>query len=445
MGMIIVIKKNRWIYNTLKGYLTSNKIVHLCGQRRTGKTTLFQTLSQDLPDSEYIFIKENQDIYEIIKYINSSQNEIFFLDEITNIKNIELLNYLYDECIRVKNKKIFITSTNSLEIYLMKDDILADRVETIPIYPLTLSEYVDVVLDKENYDKNDYLDYITTGGFFTQFTGKEQIDFIIESFYKSISRFDNIPMSKEELKASILNIMIKLTWESSFIPRDIINLVDNKKINHIQKEIIINQFNLDPDFQFIYYNFSNVVEYLLNMGIVKFIPDLSGIDGKFILINIPIQFYLYGEILKELESFNIDTSQFNIVFWGKLFENIMIISSSIQTNYEQFCYNRHNEGELDDILIDNNTIYLLEYKSNINFNPDKVKNFIFDDKNKLNEIKELSGVDNIERYYVYPGKTDKSKKLYNNLEISKIINKYELNKLSNENIDKVNLGGFGWE
>lgn len=440
-----MIKKNRWVYNTLKEQLSSDKIVHLCGQRRTGKTTLFQILSRDTPNSEYIFIRENQDIYEIINYINNSQNQIFFLDEITNIKNIELLNYLYDECIRVKNKKIFITSTNSLEIYLMKDDILADRVETIPIYPLTLLEYVDVILDEEKYDKNDYLDYITTGGFFTQFSGKEQIDFIIESFYKSISRFSNISISKEELKASILNIMIKLTWESSFAPKDIINLVDNNKINHIQKEIILNQFNLDTNFEFIYYNFSNVVEYLVNMRVVKFIPDLSGIDGKFMLINIPIQFYLYGEIIKELELLNINTSQFNIVFWGKLFENIMIISNSIQNNYEQFCYNRHNEGELDDILIDNNKIYLLEYKSNINFNPDKVKNFIFEDKDKLNEIKELSGVNSIERYYVYPGKTDKSRKLYNNLEISKTINKSELSKLSNEGVDKIDLGGFEWE
>lgn len=70
--------KSRWKLKELKSKLNSNKIVHLCGQRRTGKTTLFQELNNITNDSEYILIKEDQDTRELIEYINNSVNKIFF-------------------------------------------------------------------------------------------------------------------------------------------------------------------------------------------------------------------------------------------------------------------------------------------------------------------------------------------------------------------------------
>ena len=442
-----MIKKNRWIYKELKKEINNERIVHLCGQRRTGKTTLFQELNRDTPNSEYIFIKENQDIYDIMDYINNSQNQIFFLDEITNIKNIELLNYLYDECIRVHNKKIFITSTNSLEIYLMRNSILADRVYTIPIYPLGLPEYVDVILDKESYNRKDYIEFINCGGFFTEFDGKQQIDFIINSFYRSITKVNDNIMDKEELRLSILNIMIKLVWDNSFIPDRIEKLVDNRKINSIQQKIIEKEFNISKDTQLIYYNFSKTVEYLLNMGIIKFIPDISGMNGKFILLNIPIQIYLYREITNELNKNRIETSQFNISFWGKIFENIMITSNSIQTNYKQFCYDRGIHGEVDDILRENNNLYLLEYKSNPNFQINGHENFIFANKEEENKIREIVEIQNIYKLYVYPGITQKEKNLFNNLEINRLVNTSKLHTILNDNTSQeiaTNKGMF-WE
>lgn len=240
-------------------------------------------------------------------------------------------------------------------------------------------------------------------------------------------------MDKEELRLSILNIMIKLVWDNSFIPYRIEKLVDNRKINSIQQKIIEKEFNISKDTQLIYYNFSKTVEYLLNMGIIKFIPDISGINGKFLLLNIPIQIYLYRKIINELNKNRIETSQFNISFWGKIFENIMITSNSIQTNYKQFCYDRGIHGEVDDILIENNNLYLLEYKYNPNFQINGHENFIFANKEEENKIRKIVEIQNIHKLYVYPGITQKEKNLFNNLEINRLINTSKLHTILNDN------------
>lgn len=425
--------KSRWKLEELKRKLNSNKIVHLCGQRRTGKTTLFQELNNITKDSEYILIGEDQDTRELIEYINNSVNKIFFLDEITRVNNLEILNYLYDECIRIYNKKIFITSTNSLEIYLIGSSILAGRVETIPIYPMGIDEYVDVILNKKDYNRDDYIKYLENGGFFTEYTGKEQIEFIIESFYHSIINTGNTNFTKEEVRTSIVTILIKLVWEETLGMGESLELIQSRKTSDVQNDVISNEFfnrNYKP---INVYTFNKIVDMLISMNIIKTIPPLGGIGGKFIVMNIPIQIYLYNIIIDQFKQLNIDYGQFNINFWGRLFEVIMISSNIANNSYFQYSY-RTNKGELDDILVNADAIYLIEYKSNPKYQKLNNENYIF--KN-LDSLSTFIGNMKIETLYVYPGPTQYSEKLYNNIEFLDFARKGQLKKLIEMNSQEI--------
>lgn len=87
---------------------------------------------------------------------------MFFLDEIQNVDNFEVIvNSLRAS---VKNISIFITGSNSKMLSDELSTVLSGRYVLFNISPLTYKEYIELTW-KEAYDMNNFWDYAKCVGF----------------------------------------------------------------------------------------------------------------------------------------------------------------------------------------------------------------------------------------------------------------------------------------
>lgn len=88
-------------YKDVLDYLnsSSDKILAVSGLRRTGKTVLLSQLFLELTEDkcDFILVGDNEPIENIIKHIDNSNKNIFLIDEVTRIRNIDDMSILYDK------------------------------------------------------------------------------------------------------------------------------------------------------------------------------------------------------------------------------------------------------------------------------------------------------------------------------------------------------------
>lgn len=137
----------RQIVNKIKEQVAkSDKVVVLLGGRQTGKTTL---LKNTFPDATYINLEKSnyietfnsrdlQRIRSVFIQEGKSGNNLLILDEVQRLDDPGLISKLiYDE---LKDIKLIISGSSSLEIANKASESLAGRKNLIEMYPLTFQE-----------------------------------------------------------------------------------------------------------------------------------------------------------------------------------------------------------------------------------------------------------------------------------------------------------------
>lgn len=126
--------------------LNSNKVNVLIGGRQIGKTTV---LKETFPEAVYINIEKSNyievfnsrnldDIKSIIKQEDKNNSNLLILDEVQRLDNPGIVaKLMFDE---IKDLKIIISGSSSLEIANKASESLAGRKNLIEMYPLTLQE-----------------------------------------------------------------------------------------------------------------------------------------------------------------------------------------------------------------------------------------------------------------------------------------------------------------
>lgn len=185
----------RKIYNELVGQVNTKPIVVLTGMRRSGKTTLFKKIYEDIKSDNKVFLDLdnvlNQQIFSEPDFnniwknlsefnIHQNQKAYIFLDEIQAMPQaVKVAKYLYDHY----NVKFFITGSSSFYLKNLFPESLAGRKIAFELYPLDFDEFLhfkqktrkqyDKFEDKEKYKsavryelyQKYYDEYLNYGGF----------------------------------------------------------------------------------------------------------------------------------------------------------------------------------------------------------------------------------------------------------------------------------------
>ena len=166
----------------IRGFYNSDMIKVITGIRRCGKSSLLETIIEELKESDIKEkniieikldkrpnknIKTAEQLDKLIEtYINDNDFKYIFLDEIQNVNGFEEVIESYRN---EKNYSIFITGSNS---YLLSGKLitkLTGRKIEIEMLPLNFYEYIDMkrFLNIEEKDSiyEEFNEYIREGGF----------------------------------------------------------------------------------------------------------------------------------------------------------------------------------------------------------------------------------------------------------------------------------------
>lgn len=154
-----------------------NLIKVITGVRRSGKSTLLLQFKDYLTNSgidkdniiymsfesaEWYDIKNYRDLYNYIKSKYNGKKLYLLLDEVQNIEEWEkaVNSFLVDI-----DADIYVTGSNANLLSSELTTLLAGRVYTVQIYPLSFAEYIQIYPFKNNEDKYKMFDkYLKFGG-----------------------------------------------------------------------------------------------------------------------------------------------------------------------------------------------------------------------------------------------------------------------------------------
>ena len=154
-----------------------NLIKVITGVRRSGKSTLLLQFKDYLTNSgidkdniiymsfesaEWYDIKNYIDLYNYIKSKYNGKKLYLLLDEVQNIEELEkaVNSFLVDI-----DADIYVTGSNANLLSSELTTLLAGRVYTVQIYPLSFAEYIQIYPFKNNEDKYKMFDkYLKFGG-----------------------------------------------------------------------------------------------------------------------------------------------------------------------------------------------------------------------------------------------------------------------------------------
>lgn len=178
-----IFKREKYL-SKIRGFYFANDLIKvITGIRRSGKSTLMETISSELVQKgvdsiNIIYINLDKRGYKNIKTADSLEsliesktkniqgNKFLFIDEIQNVKDFELvINSFREE----GDFSIFITGSNS---YLLSGELvtkLTGRYIEFEIFPLTFDEYLEMKKFYSISTKPDLMlelnEYIVNGGF----------------------------------------------------------------------------------------------------------------------------------------------------------------------------------------------------------------------------------------------------------------------------------------
>ncbi len=208
-----IFKREKYL-SKIRGFYFANDLIKvITGIRRSGKSTLMESISNELTQKGvkntnivyinldkrgYKNIKTAKDLESLIESCtkNIKGNKYLFIDEIQNVKDFEpVINSFREE----EDFSIFITGSNS---YLLSGELvtkLTGRYVEFEIFPLTFDEYLEMKKFYSLSTKSDLMlelnGYILSGGFprslfFENLADKKNyiLSLVKEIFEKDIKR-----------------------------------------------------------------------------------------------------------------------------------------------------------------------------------------------------------------------------------------------------------------
>jgi len=213
----------------LKPFIDVKIVKILAGIRRSGKSTIFEMLKQELLsrgiDKNHIITRkysgedydkkfDSTKMYQELKsQIVDNKKYYFILDELQEIVGWEkVVNTLLEDY----NTDIYVTGSNSK---LMSSEIstyLTGRYITIPVYTLSFEEYLSFKNNSQKSIKEHLQDYIRYGGFPLTASGNfdEKTTYaIVEDIYNSVV-LNDITRSHKIADIDLFNRVVRFVIEN---------------------------------------------------------------------------------------------------------------------------------------------------------------------------------------------------------------------------------------
>lgn len=327
---------------------TSHKVIVIYGARQVGKTTLINSIIENLDKKT---IKVNADILQYNTIFSSrnlqsmmeviDDNEVLFIDEAQNINDIGInIKILYDS---LPNLKIIVTGSSSFELANKIKEPLTGRTNTFHLYPISLGELRQTHSPFEL--KNNLEDYLRYGMYPEIRTIKSNInkeshlrELVSAYLYKDILKLSNIKHSDK------IHKLLKL------LAFQIGSLVS---IHELSKQLKMSHETV-----------SSYID-LLEKGFIIF--RLSGYSGnlrKEVTKMDKIYFYDLGVRNMLMENFNPLEFRHDK---GALWENFLIIERIKRGHYKKefsnkYFWRTYSGAELDYIEESNSNLNGYEFK-----------------------------------------------------------------------------------
>lgn len=208
-------------------YLDKPIIKVITGMRRVGKSTILQSLKNELLSKkikqkniiwinkeslEFDFIKDYNHLYKYVKtnLADVKGNKYLFIDEIQEISNWEkAVASIFTE----KMADIILTGSNAHILSSELATYISGRYVEIPIYPLTFSEFLLFSKNKQLTTEENFKYYLKYGGLpaVNIFVDEEAVDNYLNSIINTVLLKDVIKRNKirdvELLERLVLYLM----------------------------------------------------------------------------------------------------------------------------------------------------------------------------------------------------------------------------------------------
>lgn len=268
-----MVKRN--LINDIKLYLDRREYIAIVGPRQAGKTTFLEILQDYIvenldvsknsiavitfEDRKLLFQFENEPVDFVKSYIPQNNKKTFYLmiDEFQYSKEGgQKLKLIYDT---VKNLKIIITGSSSLEIRTQIGKFMVGRILSFNIYPFSFSEYLSFKnpkLLKIYNEKNQILKSFFSGNIIHNFQNKQDAfstEYLI--IYEEYCIWGGYPAvaltSNQKIKLKILSEIL-----NNYLLKDIhtlLDIVNDKNLLNLSKRLAVQTGNI-----IVYKNLSNV-------------------------------------------------------------------------------------------------------------------------------------------------------------------------------------------
>lgn len=229
----------RKVEKEISPHIKSKKAIILTGMRRTGKTTLFEKLYDDIPANKLWFDLENpldvkyfedpdyNDIYQnfLQEGLDKKKRMYIFIDEVQHFPEIsKIVKYLSDHY----NVKFFLTGSASYYLKNLFPESLAGRKVIFELFPLDFEEFL--VFKQEDMEK------------YRKIKNKERIkevDYeIYDKLYDEYFRWGGFPEAVLEQKIKLKSGILEDIF-SSYYQNEVINLADYRKNKKIRDLILL--------------------------------------------------------------------------------------------------------------------------------------------------------------------------------------------------------------
>lgn len=331
--------------------LYNNELIKvITGVRRSGKSTIMESIKQELIDmgvsnDDILYINmESSKYYEyseyksFVKYVlsqftNNNSKKYIFIDEIQMIKGFEIaINSLRVDL----NSSIFITGSNADLLSGELATYLSGRYVSFKIYPFDYNEFCTYKeLDYKNVD--NFNEFVKYGGFplvldTNNYAGKRTI---IDDIYSSIVFKDILSRVNAVRDAQLLSNLLKYIIKESGATFSVKSISDYfKSIGKQTNETTVRYY----------------IDLALNSMIINECKRFD-IKGKKILDRIE-KYYVVDQGLKLPSRYEDDQD------WGRQLENV-VFNHCISHGYKVYV-GKQNENEIDFKISKHETIKYIQ-------------------------------------------------------------------------------------
>jgi predicted AAA+ superfamily ATPase len=271
----------RKLYYTIQKYINLRQITAIVGLRRTGKSTLFYQLIEELIENKnksqnILYFSFDETISELSELINFYKENILkkdlgdgkifiFLDEIQKLKDWENKIKIYYDL--YPNIKFFVSGSASINIIMNSKESLAGRIFYFHLEPLSFEEFLQL--------KGKDIGKIKENPSLWKSELKIEInEYLLKPFPEIINADDDL--AKKYIKESIIEKAIFRDLSTLFEIKDI-GLIENL-INIVASNpgMIINLDDLSKDLKRNRQIISNYLYYLEYCFILKSLKNFRG-------------------------------------------------------------------------------------------------------------------------------------------------------------------------